>query len=90
MCHRNGTTADESIFKVWNGLGVDGEGGHSESEKANLCSKALRKEFSTPKLRQNCGKAPYSVQQWIGNLILPHVDPKMSSLGLLEAKIIPK
>ena len=40
--------------------------------------------------RQNCGKTPYSVHQWIGNWILPHFDPKMSSLGLLEAKIIPK
>ena len=27
----------------------------------------------------------YSVYQWIGNF-----DPKMSSLGLLEAKIVPK
>ena len=27
MCHRNGTTADENIVEVWNGLGVDGEGG---------------------------------------------------------------
>ena len=27
MCHRNGTTADENIVDVWNGLGVDGDGG---------------------------------------------------------------
>ena len=30
---------------------------------------------------------PYSVDQWILNLILPSVDPKMSSLCPLEAKI---
>ena len=32
MWHRTGTTADESIVEVWNGLGVDGgeEGGHGD------------------------------------------------------------
>ena len=41
-------------------------------------------------MRQKCDILPYSVDQWIGNLILPHFDPKLSSLGLLEAKIITK
>ena len=40
-------------MRVYSKCGMDwewmGRGGHSESEKANLCSKALRKEFSTPK-----------------------------------------
>ena len=30
---------------------------------------------------------PYSVHQWIGNLILPYFDPTISSLGPLVAKI---
>ena len=35
-------------------------------------------------MQQKCDILPY------GNWILPHFDPKISSLGLLEAKIIPK
>ena len=55
---------------------------------SNFGSKALKKEFSTPKLRKNCEKkTPYCVNQWIANINLPHFDLKMSSL---EAKIIPK
>ena len=46
----------------------------SQGKKSNFGSKALRKEFSTPKLRQNT--LEYSP------------DPNMGSLGLLEAKII--
>ena len=41
-------------------------------------------------MRQKCNILPFSVHQWIGNLNLPHFDPQMSPLGLLEAKIIPK
>ena len=41
-------------------------------------------------MRNKCGIEPYRVQQWIINSILPQFDPKKSSLGLLEAKIIPK
>ena len=41
-------------------------------------------------MRQKCDILPYSVDQWIGNWILPQFDPKISSLGLIEAKIIPK
>ena len=33
---------------------------------------------------------PMYVHQLIGNLIITHFDPKMGSLGLLEAKINPK
>ena len=62
----------------------------SQGKKSNFCPKALRKEFSRPNMRQKCGNSPYSVHQWIRNWILPHFDPKMGSLGLLEAKIIPK
>ena len=29
----------------------------------------------------------FSIYQWIGNCILPQFDPKINSLGLLEAKI---
>ena len=57
--------------------------------KSNSGPKALKKEFSTEYMRQKCDILPYSVDQWIGNLILPYFDPKMSSLGLPEAKIIP-
>ena len=33
---------------------------------------------------------PCGVHQWIQNLIIPQFDPKIRSLGLLEAKINPK
>ena len=62
----------------------------SPNKKSNSGPNSLRKEFSTESMRQKCNILPYSVDQWIGNWILPHFDPKMSSLGLLEAKIIPK
>ena len=62
----------------------------SQGKKSNFGPKALRKEFSRPNMRQKCGNSSYSVHQWIGNWILPHFDPKISSLGLLEAKIIAK
>ena len=37
----------------------------------------IRKEISTPKMRGKWGFSPYSTHQWIGNWILPHLDPKM-------------
>ena len=39
----------------------------SQGKKSNFGPKALRKEFSTPNMRQKCGNSPYSVHQWIGN-----------------------
>ena len=41
-------------------------------------------------MRQKCDSLPYSVHQWMENLILPHFDPNIRSLGLIEAKIFPK
>ena len=62
----------------------------SQGKKSNFGPKVLRKELSRPNMRQKCGNSPCSAHQWIRNWILPHFDPKLSSLGLLEAKIIVK
>ena len=39
---------------------------------------------------QKCNILPYIIVFTSGLEILPHVDPKMSSLGHIEAKITPK
>ena len=52
------------------------------TENANLVTNALRGDLTTGIVR------PCSVHQWIGNLILLQFDPGVSSLALLESKIL--
>ena len=60
MCHRNGTTADESIVEVWNGLGVDGErGGHIDLYIYNYSNlKKLREAIQSCRRLPNFGGSP--------------------------------
>ena len=78
-----------NFFNYW------GEG-HSGLALPRNFTKLKKKLTQAPKHSergyqcQKYGNLPYSVHQWIGNFILSHFDPKMSSLGFLEAKIILK
>ena len=43
---------------------------------------------SIKNVRSRCGHHTCSVHHWLRNSILPQFDPQMSSLALLEAKIL--
>ena len=67
------------LQKLWSAL--------LQAEIASTGPKTPRKELSKPKVQE---KSPYIVHRWIENRILPHLDPRMSSLCLLEAKVTQK
>ena len=57
------------------------------TENANFVTNALSGDLSTVNVRPSCGHHTCSLHQWIGNLIIPQFDPRMSSLALLEPEI---
>ena len=56
------------------------------AENTNFVTSALRGDLSTMNVRPWCGHQICSMNQWIGNSILPQFDPKKSSLAQIEAQ----